>query len=126
MRNAIPLTVRMPRNCRVTATAGDPTISPGSRTVLAIEKLALAAAKAAEVLNVLAKSRPSGFVGAGLLGADDGIHSYFIHWWEHKESLAAFRESGAATQVIGPIGRVGDPYELYELIRTSGPIIKPS
>jgi hypothetical protein len=108
--------------CRVTAVAGDPEIGPDSHTVLAIEKLNLAAPKAAELFNVIAKARPAGFVGGAVLGADDGLHSYLIHWWEHKESLAAFRESDAARHVVGAVGQTGDPYELYELMRTFGPI----
>jgi heme-degrading monooxygenase HmoA len=104
--------------CRVTAVAGDSTISPGAHTVLAIERLDLSASQAAELLNVIVKLRPAGFVGAALLGTDDGFRSYLVHWWDHKESLAEFRESDAAKRVVGAVGQTGDPYELYELIRT--------
>jgi hypothetical protein len=110
--------------CRVSATAGDPTIEPGSHTVMAIEKLDLNASKTAEVLNIVQRSRPPGFVGAAVFGADDGTHSYLMHRWEHKESLAAFRESVAATQVIGPPGQTGDAFELYQPVRTFVPISK--
>lgn len=106
--------------CRVSAIAGDPSIKPGSHTVCAIEKLAMAPARAAEALNVIQKSRPSGFVGAALFGADDGTHSYLMHRWEHKEDLAAFRQSDAATHAIGPAGQTGDAYETYQPIRTFG------
>jgi hypothetical protein len=108
--------------CRVSAIAGDPAIKPGSHTVWAIEKLGLNASRAAEVLNIVEKSRPSGFVGAAVFGADDGTHSYFMHRWEHKESLAAFRESAAATRAIGPVGETGDAFEFYQPVRTFGPL----
>src|ERR1700687_554260 len=84
--------------CRVTGLAGDPTIEPGSHTVWALEKFGRTASRAAEALNVIARSHPPGFVGAAVFGADDGTHSYFMHRWEHKESLVAFRESAAVTQ----------------------------
>jgi len=106
--------------CRVSATAGDPTIEPGSHTVMAIERLAMGAAKAAQALAIIERSRPAGFVGAALFGADDGTHCYFMHRWEHKENVAAFRESAAVTQAIGPVGPTGDPYELYQPVRTFG------
>src|SRR5271165_6304227 len=108
--------------CRVSATAGDPTIEPGSHTVMALEKLELPGAKAAEALNLIERTRPAGFVGAAVLGADDGMHSYLMHHWEHKEDLAAFRGSAAALGAIGPIGQTGDPNELYETVRTFGPV----
>jgi hypothetical protein len=110
--------------CRITAVAGDPEIRPGSRTVLAIERLHQSASKVVELLNVIEKLRPAGFVGAAVLGADDGLYSYLTHWWEHKDSLAAFRKSDAAQHVVGAVGHTGDPYELYELIRTFGPMTK--
>ena len=106
--------------CRVSAIAGDPTIAPGSHTVFAIERLSLSASRAANVLSVIERSHPAGFVGAAVFGADDGTHSYFMHRWEHKESLAAFRESAAATQTIGPIGETGDAFEFYQPVRTFG------
>ena len=108
--------------CRVTAIAGDPTIQPGSHTVLAIERLSLSASRAAEVLTVIERLRPVGFVGAAVFAENDEVHSYLMHRWEHKESLAAFRQSTAATQTIGPVGQTGDPFELYELVRTFGPM----
>jgi len=110
--------------CRVTAIAGDPTITPGSHTVLAIERLNLSASRAAEVLTLIEKTRPDGFVGAALFVMDDGLRSYLMHRWDHKESLTAFRESAAAMQTIGPVGQTGDPYELYEPVRTFGAIMK--
>ncbi|HME81010.1 MAG TPA: hypothetical protein VKF82_02925 [Candidatus Eremiobacteraceae bacterium] len=108
--------------CRVIATTGDATITPGSHTLLALEKLELSGAKAAEALNLIERTRPAGFVGAAVLGADDGMHSYVMHRWEHKEDLAAFRGSAAALEAIGPIGQTGDPNELYETVRTFGPV----
>ncbi len=110
--------------CRVAAIAGDPTIEPGSHTVLAIERLGLSASRAAEALNDIARSHPPGFVGAAVFGADDGTHSYLMHRWEHKESLAAFRESAAAAQALGPVGETGDAFELYQPVRTFGPLTK--
>jgi hypothetical protein len=110
--------------CRVSAVAGDATIEPGAHTVSAIERLSLSAARADEVLNVIAKSHPVGFVGAAVFGADDGTHSYLLHRWEHKESLAALRESSAATKVIGPVGETGDAFEFYQPVRTFGPPTK--
>lgn len=110
--------------CRVSAIAGDPTMKPGSHTVWAIEKLSFNASRAAEVLNIVERSRPPGFVGAAVFGADDGTHSYLVHSWEHKESLAAFRESAAATRAIGPVGQTGDAFEFYQPVRTFGPLTK--
>lgn len=106
--------------CRVYATAGDATIKSGSHTVLAIERLGLAPSKVAEVLKVIETSRPRGFVGAAVFGADDATHTYLMHRWEHKEDLAAFR-SGPAARVIGPPGETGDAYETYKPVRTFGP-----
>jgi hypothetical protein len=108
--------------CRVSAVAGDATIEPAAHTVSAIERLGVSAARAEEVLNVIAKSHPAGFVGAAVFGADDGTHSYLMHRWEHKESLAAFRESAAATKVIGPVGETGDAFDFYQPVRTFGPL----
>lgn len=110
--------------CRVSALAGDPTIEPGAHTVSAIERLSLSASKANEALNLIVKSHPPGFVGAAVFGADDGTHSYLMHRWEHKESLAAFRESAAATKAIGPAGEIGDAFEFYQPVRTFGPLTK--
>jgi hypothetical protein len=110
--------------CRVSAIAGDPTIKPGAHTVWAIERLGLSASRAADLLKAIERSRPAGFVGAAVFGADDGTHSYLIHRWEHKESLTAFRESVAATQAIGPPGQTGDAFELYQPARTFAPLAK--
>jgi len=110
---------------RVIGTAGDPTITPGSHTVLAIERLALSGAKAAEALRVIEQTRPDGFVGAAVFGADDGTHCYLMHRWQHKENVAAFRDSAEAVRAIGPVGPTGDAYELYELIRTFGAAAAP-
>jgi hypothetical protein len=107
--------------CRVYATAGDPTIEPGSHTVMAIERLGLNPSKVVEVLKLIETSRPQGFVGAAVFGADDATRSYLMHRWEHKEDLAAFR-SGPATRVIGPAGETGDAFELYQAVRTFGPL----
>jgi hypothetical protein len=106
--------------CRVYATAGDATIQPGSHSVVAIERLAIAPSKVVEVLNVIEKSRPRGFVGAAIFGADDASHTYLMHRWEHKEELAAFR-SGPVTKTIGPVGQTGDAFEHYKPVRTFGP-----
>ncbi len=108
--------------CRVNAVAGDPTIRPGTHTVWAIEKLPLSASRAAEVLTVIERSRPAGFVGAVVFGADDGTHSYFGHRWEHKESVESFRGSAAAVQAIGPAGKTGDAFELYQPVWTFAPV----
>jgi len=108
--------------CRVSAMAGDPAIQPGTHTVWAIEKLPLNASRAAEALKVIERSRPAGFVGAVIFGADDGTHSYLGHRWEHKENVEAFRESATAVQAIGPAGRTGDAFELYQPVWTFAPV----
>jgi hypothetical protein len=107
--------------CRVIATAGDATLTPGSHTVLALERLDLSGPKAAEGLNVIERTRPDGFVGAAVFADDDQTHSYLMHRWEHKENVAAFRGSAVANKALGPAGQTGDAYELYELVRTFGP-----
>jgi hypothetical protein len=107
--------------CRVSAISGDPTIGPGTHTVWAIEKLALNASRAADILMVIEQSRPTGFVGAVLFSADDGTHSYLAHRWEHKESQEAFRGSPAAIQAIGPAGQTGDAFELYQPVWSFAP-----
>lgn len=107
--------------CRVSAIAGEPTIAQGAHTVWAIEKFGFSAARVAVVLNIIERSRPPGFSGAVLLGADDGTHSYLGHCWEHRESLTAFRESEATTRAIGQPGQTGDAFELYQPVRTFAP-----
>jgi hypothetical protein len=86
--------------CLVTAVAGLPELDPASHTAIAVERFELSATRTESVLPLTATAR--GFVGAAILGAEDGKRAFALYRFEYRSDLDDFRSDAAVVALLGP------------------------
>jgi hypothetical protein len=85
--------------CLVTTAAGKVEMDPGSHTIVSLEKSDVSATRAETILPLAAKAR--GFVGAAVLGAEDGKRAYLLYRFAYRVDLDEFRADAPVRAALG-------------------------
>jgi hypothetical protein len=103
---------------RLAASAGHIDLDPASTDAYAFEHVARGPDHVRALMPAIAAA--PGFRGALVFGSDDASASVILYRFSHAAECDAFRTSGAAGQVLGPIGASGESISSVHLIRTFG------